>query len=98
MSNTWRLHGEILIEIAKIFRLCVVKSDSSHYVRYVNSNGNVNYNWYNNENGVRPFWNGRRSKVREIPKSESHYQKNTRPFLPLNRQDKYKGVKYYDRR
>lgn len=71
---------------------------SSDNVMYVNSNGNVNYNWYNNYGSVRPFWSGRRNKVRETLKLESHYQKNKHPFLSRKRQDKYKGKQYYDRR
>ena len=68
------------------------------YVQYVNSNGNVNYNNANwNDKGVRPFWIGRRKKVRETLKLESRYQKNRQPFL-LKRQDKYKGTQYYDRK
>lgn len=72
----------------------------SDNVQYVNSNGNVNYNWYNNYcRAVRPFWDGRRNKVRETLKLESHHQKNKQPFLPSKRgQDKYKGKMYYDRR
>lgn len=66
-------------------------------MQYVNSNGNVNYNWYNNCKGVRPFWDGRRNKVGETPKLESHHQKNKQPFLSRKRQDKYKGTQYYDR-
>ena len=48
--------------------------------------------------GVRPFWIGRREKVRETLKLESRYQKNKQPFLIQKCQDKYKGTKYYDRR
>ena len=70
----------------------------SDNVHYVNSNGNVNYNWYNNCKAVRPFWDGRRNKVRETLKLESHYQKNKQPFLSPKRQDKYKEMKHYDRR
>lgn len=69
------------------------------YVQYVNSDGNVNYddcNW--NDRGVRPFWDGRRNKVRETLKLEFHHQKNKQPFLPQKGQDKYKGMKNYDRR
>lgn len=69
----------------------MIVSYSSDNVEYVNSNGNVNWNWYDNCKGVRPFWNGRRTKVRQEPKLESHYQKNKQPFLSRKRQDKYKG-------
>lgn len=79
------------------FRLLVVSYNSDN-VQYVNSNGNVNYNWYNNVKGVRPFWGGRRNRVGETPKLESHHQKNKQPFLPVKRQDKYKGMKHYDKR
>ena len=79
------------------FRLFVV-SYSSDNVRYVNSTGNVNYNWCDNVKGVRPFWDGRRNKVGETPKLESHHQKNKQPFLVRKSQDKYKGMKFYDRR
>lgn len=61
-----------------------MKSYSSDNVQYVNSNGNVNYNWYNNRKAVRPFWGGKCNKVRETPKLESHHQKNKQPFLPYN--------------
>ena len=72
---------------------------SSNNVQYVNSNGNVNYDWYNNCKAVRPFWGGKCNKVRETLKLESHRQKNEQPFLPFKRgQDKYKGKIYYDRR
>lgn len=64
------------------------------YVQYVNSNGNVNYNDCRYDRGVRPFWDGRRNKVGEIPKLESHHQKNKHPFLRriISTQDKYKGI------
>ena len=82
-----------------VIRLLVVKSYSSDNVQYVNSDGNVNYNWYNNRKAVRPFWGGKCNKVRETLKLESHQQKNRQPFLPLKiGQDKYKGNIYYDRR
>ena len=68
------------------------------YVQYVNSNGNVNYNDCDYDKGVRPFWIGRRKKVRETLKLESRYQKNKQPFLTHKCQDKYKGTKFYDRR
>ncbi len=69
------------------------------YVQYVNTDGNVNYNDCNwNDRGVRPFWIGRRRKVGETPKLESRYQKNRQPFLSCKKQDKYKGMRYYDRR
>lgn len=69
------------------------------YVQYVNSDGNVNYNDCNwSVRGVRPFWGGRRNRVRETLKLESYHQKNKQPFLSQKRQDKYKGLKYYDRR
>ena len=71
----------------------------THYVQYVNSNGNVNYNDCNwNDKGVRPFWIGRRMKVRETLKLESPEQKNKQPFLIQRNQDKYKGMKFYDKR
>lgn len=68
------------------------------YVQYVYSDGNVNYNDCNWNKAVRPFWDGRRNIVGETPKLESHHQKNRQPFLSYKRQDKYKGMKYYDRR
>ena len=74
------------------------KRGDARYVRYVNSNGNVNYNDCDYDKGVRPFWIGRRKKVRETLKLESRYQKNSQPFLTRKCQDKYKGTKYYDRR
>ena len=70
----------------------------TRYVQYVNSNGNVNYNDCDYDKGVRPFWIGRRTKVRETLKLESRYQKNKQPFLIQRNQDKYKGMKFYDRR
>ena len=70
----------------------------TRYVQYVNSNGNVNYNDCDYDKGVRPFWIGRRMKVRETLKLESRYQKNKQPFLAQKCQDKYKGTKFYDRR
>ena len=70
----------------------------TRYVQYVNSDGNVNYNRCDYDKGVRPFWIGRRMKVRETLKLESRYQKNRQPFLIRKSQDKYKGTKYYDRR
>ena len=66
----------------------------AHFVRYVNSDGNVNYNDCDYDKGVRPFWIGRRNKVRETLKLESRFQKNRRPFLSQKREDKYKGKKY----
>ena len=68
------------------------------YVQIVNDNGNVNYNDCNWNNGVRPFCFGRRNKVRKSLKLESRYQKSKQPFLSRKRQDKYKGIRYYDRR
>ncbi|EOS35375.1 hypothetical protein C804_00977 [Lachnospiraceae bacterium A4] len=53
----------------------------THYVQYVYSDGNVNYNRCDYDKGVRPFWIGRREKVRETLKLESRYQKNRQPFL-----------------
>ena len=70
----------------------------ARYVQYVNSDGNVNYNDCDYDKGVRPFWIGRRNKVRETLKLESRFQKNRQPFLTQKCQDKYKGRKYYDRR
>lgn len=79
------------------FRLFVAGYNSDN-VQYVNSNGNVNYNWYDNSKAVRPFCLGRRNKVRETLKLESLRQKNKQPFLSRKRQDKYKGIQYYDRK
>lgn len=70
----------------------------AHYVQYVNSDGNVNYNDCDYYKGVRPFSCGRRKRVRETLKLESHNEKNRQPFLTRKGQDKYKGTKYYDRR
>lgn len=70
----------------------------AQYVQYVDNDGNVNYNDYDYSKSVRPFWDGRRNRVGETPKFESHHQKNRQPFLSYNRQDKYKGMKYHDRR
>lgn len=67
------------------------------YVQYVNSNGNVNYNDYNYDKGVRPFSRRRRNRVGGTPKFESYDEKNKQPFLSCKRQDKYKGTQYYDR-
>lgn len=53
----------------------------THYVQYVNDNGNVNYNDYDYSRGVRPFWCGRCDIVGETLKLESHNQKNSQPFL-----------------
>lgn len=75
------------------------KRNDARYVRFVGSNGDVSYydcGW--NGRGVRPFWIGRRKKVRETLKLESRYQKNRQPFLTQKCRDKYKGTKYYDRR
>ncbi len=75
------------------------KRNDARYGRCVSSNGNVSYDgcrW--GGGGVRPFWIGRRMKVRETLKLESRYQKNKQPFLIQKCQDKYKGTKYYDRR
>lgn len=70
----------------------------SDNVHYVNSNGNVNYNWYNNCKAVRRSGVVKCNKVRETLKLESHHQKNKQPFLPCKtKQDKYKGKIYYDR-
>lgn len=73
-----------------------IVSYSSNNVQIVNSNGNVNYNWYSNNGTVRPFCCGRRNKVKikAILKLESHRQKNKQPFLSRKGQDKYKGKKY----
>ena len=71
----------------------------THYVQYVSSDGDVDYNDCNwNDKGVRPFWIGRRMKVRETLKLESCHEKNRQPFHPKKWKDKYKGTKYYDRR
>lgn len=75
-----------------------IVSYSSDNVQYVNSNGNVNYNWCGYVEGVRPFWYGRRNKVGETPKLESQNQKNKHPFFSYKRKDKYKGLKYYERK
>ena len=40
---------------------------SAHYVRYVDNDGNVNYNDYDYSKSVRPFWDGRRNIVGETP-------------------------------
>lgn len=69
------------------------------YVQFVGSYGGVSCNgcgW--NVYGVRPFWVGRRNKVRETLKLESRYQKSKQPFLSFTRQDKYKGKIYHDKR
>ena len=69
------------------------------YVRVVRGGGCVGCDvcdW--RETGVRPFCFGRRNKVRKSLKLESRYQKSKQPFLSFTRQDKYKGMKYYDRR
>lgn len=71
----------------------------SDNVHYVNSNGNVNYNWYNNCKAVRRSETVKCNKVRETLKLESRRQKNKQPFLSsIKRQDKYKGKRYHDRR
>ena len=75
-----------------------VVSYSSDNVQIVNSNGNVNYNWCDGYKAVRPFWLGRRNRVRETLKLESPEQKNKQPFLIQRDQDKYKGMKFYDKR
>lgn len=38
------------------------------------------------------------NKVSKILKLESRHQKNKQPFLYRTIQDKYKGMRYYDRR
>jgi len=69
------------------------------YTQNVNSNGNVNYNDTNwNDKAIRPFWLGRCNKVGATPKLESQDQKNRQPFLQNKKQDKYKGVQYFDRK
>ena len=74
------------------------RGDTS-YVQIVNDDGNMDYNDCNwNSNSVRPFCSGRRNKVSKILKLESRYQKNKQPFLYRSIQDKYKGMRYYDRR
>ena len=90
------MHGERKTKRDKNYRLFVV-SYSSDNVQCVNSNGNVNYDWCNNVKAVRPFWEGRCNKVGETLKLESLHQKNKQPFF-LNKKDKYKGLKYYNRR
>lgn len=54
-----------------------IVSYSSDNVQYVNSNGNVNYNWYDNVKSVRPFWDEiekmkkkRKTMERDINKRE----------------------------
>ena len=70
----------------------------SDYVQYVNDNGNVNYNDYNNWNkSVRPAlrWKtkqSRRNAEIRVPSS------NEQITFPVKRQDKYKGTRYYDRK
>nr|DAV28262.1 MAG TPA: hypothetical protein [Caudoviricetes sp.] len=69
------------------------------YVQIVSDDGNVGYDdcdWVGD--GVRPFCSGRRNKVSKILKLESRHQKNKQPFLYRTIQDKYKGMRYYDRR
>lgn len=61
-------------------------------VHYVNDDGNVNYNDCDWSKDVRPFWSGRRNKVRETLKLESRYQKNKQPFFSYSWKDKYKGI------
>lgn len=68
------------------------------YVQYVNSDGDVNYNHCYYDKGVRPFSDRRRNRVRETLKLESCYEKNKHPFQLRKWQDKYKGIKYYDKR
>ena len=69
------------------------------YVQIVNDDGNMDYNDCNwNSNSVRPFCAGRRNRVSKTLKLESRYQKNKQPFLYRKVQDKYKGMRYYDRR
>lgn len=68
-----------------------------NFVQYVNSNGNVNYNDYNYNKGVRPAlgWKTRKSKRNteiRVPSS------NEQITFPNKKKDKYKGTKYYDRR
>ena len=75
-----------------------IVSYSSDNVHYVDNDGYVNYNWYNNVNSVRRSGDGRRNKVGATPKLESHHQKNKQPFSGRKCRDKYKGKKYYDRR
>lgn len=70
-----------------------------HYVQYVNSNGDVNYNDCDYDKGVRPAlrWKTKESKRdTEIRVPSSNEQ--TTFLVPAKRQDKYKGTKYYDRR
>ena len=66
-------------------------------VRFVSSDGGVGYGWCSRVGAVRPFWEGRCNKVGETLKLESLHQKNRQPFF-LNKKDKYKGLKYYNRR
>ncbi len=74
------------------------KRNDTRCVQCVGSGGGVFYDDCDCSGGVRPFWIGRRKKVRETLKLESRYQKNSQPFLSGKCQDKYKGTKYYDRR
>ena len=71
---------------------------SDNYVQYVNENGNVNYNDYNWNKGVRPAlgWKTRKSKRNTEMRVPSSNEQTSFPVL--KRQDKYKGMNYYDKR
>ena len=71
------MHGDLKREDNHLGSL--LHDDSN--VQYVNGNGNVNYNDYDWNRSVRPFWNGRRKKVNYRLKLEPHYQKSKLPFL-----------------
>lgn len=95
--NTWLLLGESQIVQDKKYMLVVYCMASN--VQIVNYNGNVNYNNCNwNDYSVRPFWFGRRNRVSNVLKLESQYQKSKQPFLRIKAQDKYKGMRFYDKR
>ena len=70
----------------------------ANYVRNVNSSGNVNYNHYDNEGGVRPFWR-KVKQSRRTPNLAPRRQKNKQPFLAQLRlrKDKYKGIYMFDK-
>ena len=75
------------------------KRGDASYVQYVDSGGSVDCRdciW--SARGVRPFSDRRRNKVRETLKLESCHEKNRQSFLMQKCQDKYKEIKYYDKR
>jgi hypothetical protein len=67
-------------------------------VQYVNDNGNVNYNDYDWNKGVRPAlgWKTRKSKSTSEMRVPSSNEQISLPVI--KKQDKYKGMKFYDRR